>query len=154
VSARQSEVVGGRVAYHSGEGVRPRPPRVVEVAIYPQSADLELSAWPKFETALRRLGFFSNSSVIQDVANLARVVTHADELTPAASVPARQRSGNHDRHHPRRARALPDTVPAPLRWVIERLLAKAAAESCDCKRDLSRELRQIREVLSQPASAL
>jgi eukaryotic-like serine/threonine-protein kinase len=37
------------------------------------------------------------------------------------------------------------TVHPPLRWVIERLLAKDPAERYDSTRDLYRELRQIRE---------
>ena len=36
-------------------------------------------------------------------------------------------------------------MPAPLRWVIERLLAKEPAERYDSTRDLYRELKQIRE---------
>jgi Tol biopolymer transport system component/predicted Ser/Thr protein kinase len=44
---------------------------------------------------------------------------------------------------------LPDTIPAPLRWVIERLLSKDPADRYDSSRDLYRELRQMRERLSQ-----
>ena len=44
---------------------------------------------------------------------------------------------------------LPVTVPAPLRWVIARLLAKDPAERYESTRDLHRELRQIRERLSE-----
>jgi Tol biopolymer transport system component len=44
---------------------------------------------------------------------------------------------------------LPATVPAPLRWVIARLLAKDPAERYESTRDLHRELRQIRERLSE-----
>ena len=51
------------------------------------------------------------------------------------------------------AEPLPGSVPAPLRWVIERLLAKEPAERYDSTRDLYRELRQIRERLSQGTSA-
>ena len=47
------------------------------------------------------------------------------------------------------AEPLPTTVPAPLRWVIERLLAKEPAERYDSTRDLYRELKQIRDRLSQ-----
>jgi eukaryotic-like serine/threonine-protein kinase len=47
------------------------------------------------------------------------------------------------------AEPLPPSVPAPLRWVIERLLAKDPSERYDSTRDLYRELRQIRERLSQ-----
>jgi Tol biopolymer transport system component len=48
---------------------------------------------------------------------------------------------------------LPPTVPAPLRWVIERLLAKDPSDRYDSSRDLYRELRQIRDRLSQATSA-
>ena len=41
--------------------------------------------------------------------------------------------------------ALPATVPAPLRWVIERLLAKDPADRYDSTRDLYRDLRQMRD---------
>ncbi|HEY7391639.1 MAG TPA: protein kinase [Bryobacteraceae bacterium] len=48
---------------------------------------------------------------------------------------------------------LPEGVAAPLRWVIERLLAKDPGERYDSTRDLYRELRQLRERLSQTASS-
>ncbi len=51
------------------------------------------------------------------------------------------------------AAPLPGSVPAPLRWVIERLLAKEPAERYDSTRDLYRELKQIRDRLSQTTSA-
>jgi serine/threonine protein kinase len=51
------------------------------------------------------------------------------------------------------AEPLPPRVPAPLRWVIERLMAKDPAERYDSTRDLYRELRQIRDRLSQTTSA-
>src|SRR5438034_10294316 len=51
------------------------------------------------------------------------------------------------------AEPLPGSVPAPLRWVIERLLAKEPAERYDSTRDLYRELKQIRDRLSQATSA-
>jgi Tol biopolymer transport system component len=51
------------------------------------------------------------------------------------------------------AEPLPSSAPAPLRWVIERLLSKDPAERHDSSRDLYRELRQIRERLSQATSA-
>lgn len=44
---------------------------------------------------------------------------------------------------------LPPAVPAPLKWVITRLLAKDAADRYDSSRDLYRELKQIRERLSE-----
>jgi len=43
------------------------------------------------------------------------------------------------------AEPLPATVPQPLRWLIERLLAKDPADRYDSSRDLHRELRHIRE---------
>jgi serine/threonine protein kinase len=51
------------------------------------------------------------------------------------------------------AETLPATVPAPLRWVIERLLQKELAERYDSTADLYRELRQLRDHLSESASA-
>jgi len=48
---------------------------------------------------------------------------------------------------------LPGTVPAPLRWIVERLLAKEPAERYDSTRDLYRELRQVRDRLSESVSA-
>ena len=48
---------------------------------------------------------------------------------------------------------LPETTPAPLRWVIERLLAKDPADRYDSTRDLYRELRHIRDRLSEATSA-
>ena len=50
------------------------------------------------------------------------------------------------------AEPLPASVPAPLRWVIERLLAKDPSERYDSTRDLYRELKHIRERLSETAS--
>ena len=44
---------------------------------------------------------------------------------------------------------LPATVPAPLRWIIERLLAKDPSERYESTRDLHRELRQLRDRLSE-----
>ena len=41
----------------------------------------------------------------------------------------------------------------PLRWVIERLLAKEPPERYDSTRDLYRELKQIRDRLSETTSA-
>ena len=43
------------------------------------------------------------------------------------------------------AEPLPASVPAPLRWVIGRLLAKEPADRYDTTRDLYRELRHIRD---------
>jgi Tol biopolymer transport system component/tRNA A-37 threonylcarbamoyl transferase component Bud32 len=44
---------------------------------------------------------------------------------------------------------LPASVPAPLKWVITRLMAKDPADRYDSSRDLYRELKQIRERLSE-----
>jgi len=49
---------------------------------------------------------------------------------------------------------LPASVPAPLRWVIERLLAKEPLERYDSTRDLYRELKQIRERFSQTTNTV
>ena len=49
---------------------------------------------------------------------------------------------------------LPDSTPAPLRWVIERLLSKDPAERYDSTRDLYRELRQIRERQSETSASV
>jgi eukaryotic-like serine/threonine-protein kinase len=48
---------------------------------------------------------------------------------------------------------LPPTVPAPLQWIIERLLAKEPADRYDSTRDLYRELRQVRDRLSETTTA-
>jgi Tol biopolymer transport system component len=44
---------------------------------------------------------------------------------------------------------LPATVPAQLRWVIDRLVAKEPPDRYDSTRDLYRELRQIRDRLNE-----
>jgi hypothetical protein len=49
---------------------------------------------------------------------------------------------------------LPPTTPAPLRWVIERLLSKDPADRYDSTRDLYRELRLIRDRLSEGTSGV
>ena len=51
---------------------------------------------------------------------------------------------------------LPSTVPAPVRWTIERCLGKEPDQRYDSTRDLYRELRQTRDGLSQtlPPSAV
>ncbi len=51
------------------------------------------------------------------------------------------------------AEPLPASVPAALRWIIERLMAKDPAERYDSTRDLYRELRQLRDRASDTASA-
>ena len=48
---------------------------------------------------------------------------------------------------------LPASVPAPLRWIIDRLLAKEPAERYDSTRDLYRELKQLRERLSDATAS-
>ena len=47
------------------------------------------------------------------------------------------------------AEPLPPSVPAPVRWVVERCLAKDPAERYDSTRDLYRELKLARERLSE-----
>jgi len=49
---------------------------------------------------------------------------------------------------------LPASVPAALRWVIERLLSKEVAERYDSTRDLYSELKQIRDRSSPSAAEL
>jgi eukaryotic-like serine/threonine-protein kinase len=51
------------------------------------------------------------------------------------------------------AEPLHATVPAPLRWIVERLLAKDPADRYDSTRDLYRELRQLRDRLSESGTA-
>jgi hypothetical protein len=51
------------------------------------------------------------------------------------------------------AEPLPPSVPTPLRWVIDRLLAKDPEERYDSTRDLYRELKLIRDRLSQTTTA-
>src|SRR5262249_44401898 len=41
------------------------------------------------------------------------------------------------------------SVPAPLRWVVERCLAKDPAERYDSTRDLYRELKQVRDRITE-----
>jgi len=48
---------------------------------------------------------------------------------------------------------LPAAVPAPLKWMISRLLAKDPLDRYDSSRDIYRELRQIRERLSETVIA-
>ena len=40
-------------------------------------------------------------------------------------------------------------MPAPLRWIVERLLAKDPSDRYESTRDLYRELRQIRDGLAR-----
>ncbi len=51
------------------------------------------------------------------------------------------------------AEPLPPSVPAPLRWVVERCLAKDPAERYDSTRDLYRELKLARERLSEASTS-
>ena len=44
---------------------------------------------------------------------------------------------------------LPASVPAPLRWIVERLLAKDPIDRYESTRDLYRELKQVRDRLSE-----
>jgi eukaryotic-like serine/threonine-protein kinase len=50
------------------------------------------------------------------------------------------------------AAPLPDIAPAPLRWIIERLLSKEPSDRYDSTRDLFRELRQARDRLSEAST--
>jgi serine/threonine protein kinase len=50
------------------------------------------------------------------------------------------------------AEALPASVPAPFRWIVERLLQKEPNERYVSTLDLYRELRQVRERLSESMS--
>ena len=52
------------------------------------------------------------------------------------------------------AEPLPAAVPVQLRWIVERLLAKDAVDRYDSTRDLYRELRQIRERLTETTSGV
>ena len=51
------------------------------------------------------------------------------------------------------AEPLPPSVPAPLRWVVERCLAKDPAERYDSTRDLYRELKLARDRLSEASGS-
>src|SRR3954454_13664135 len=44
---------------------------------------------------------------------------------------------------------LPATLPGPLRWIVERLLAKDPSDRYESTRDLYRELRQVRDRFSE-----
>ncbi len=52
------------------------------------------------------------------------------------------------------AEPLPSTIPAPVRWTIERCMAKESDHRYDSTRDLYRELKQIREHLSQSSDGI
>ena len=69
-----------------------------------------------------------------------------------AGVCAPQRSRDDGRHHPRGARAARGRgarTPAPLRWIVERCLAKDREERYASTKDLARDLARLREGLSQ-----
>ncbi len=51
------------------------------------------------------------------------------------------------------AEPLPASVPAPLRWIVERLLAKDPSDRYESTRDLYRELRQLRDRLSESTAS-
>ena len=60
------------------------------------------------------------------------------------------------RDEPERPANFDDLVPPPLRWIIERCLAKEAADRYESTRDLARDLRDVTERLreiSDPVSA-
>jgi Tol biopolymer transport system component/predicted Ser/Thr protein kinase len=48
---------------------------------------------------------------------------------------------------------LPASVPAPLRWIVERLLAKDPSDRYESTRDLYRELKQLRDRFSETAAS-
>jgi serine/threonine protein kinase len=50
--------------------------------------------------------------------------------------------------------SLPASTPAPLRWIVERLLTKEPTERYDSTRDLYRDLRQVRDRLSETTAAV
>ncbi len=50
------------------------------------------------------------------------------------------------------AEPLPATIPTQFRWIVERLLAKEPTDRYDSTRDLYRELRQLRDRLSESTS--
>jgi eukaryotic-like serine/threonine-protein kinase len=52
------------------------------------------------------------------------------------------------------APALDAAVPAPLRWVVERLLEKDPEERYASTKDLARDLREMRERLSEASPAV
>jgi serine/threonine protein kinase len=52
------------------------------------------------------------------------------------------------------AAPLPATTPPPLRWIVERLLAKDPSDRYDSTRDLYRELRQSRDRLSEASTTV
>ena len=51
------------------------------------------------------------------------------------------------------AEPLPPAVPAAFRWIVEQLLSKEPADRYDSTRDLYRELRKVRDRLSESTSA-
>jgi len=52
------------------------------------------------------------------------------------------------------AAPLPPSVPAPVRWVVERCLGKDPAERYDSTRDLYRELKHAREPLTEASGTV
>jgi serine/threonine protein kinase len=48
---------------------------------------------------------------------------------------------------------LPESLPAPVRWIVERLLSKDPAERYESSRDLYRELRQVHDRLPEATRA-
>ena len=62
---------------------------------------------------------------------------------------ARRLSRRSSRTSPSRSRAINARIPAPLRWIIERCLAKDARERYASTEDLARELAGVRDHLSE-----
>jgi eukaryotic-like serine/threonine-protein kinase len=52
------------------------------------------------------------------------------------------------------AEPIPATVPAQFRWIVDRLLSKEPADRYDSTRDLYRELRQLRDRISESTAAI
>jgi eukaryotic-like serine/threonine-protein kinase len=52
------------------------------------------------------------------------------------------------------AEPIPATVPAQFRWIVDRLLSKEPADRYDSTRDLYRELRQLRDRVSESTAAV
>ena len=71
-----------------------------------------------------------------------------------ATLPARQRCGDHDRHYPRGSRAAAGIHARAIALGHRTLLSKEQSERYDSTRDLYRELRQIRERLSENTNAV
>ena len=88
---------------------------------------------------------FSFGSILYEMATGKRAFQRA-------SAPRRWRRSS--RTSPSRSRRLNPKVPAPLRWIVERCLAKDPQDRYASTEDLARELATIRENLSEATSAI